>query len=229
MLEDIANSTPYRERTAVDGMLSEKNNLKEKINGIVRKSLPKAESVKLSEHPDLESIKLMNGKVLERSTNNADYYEIYENGKRLANKSSFIPKKGKYKDVEITRIIDDSNEGIRISTLRKGDKWYNAIRLATFTEKKFAPEIESKIKMKNFDNISYLNEKYPIDPTRGGYTFFDLGDGLVLQRSNSHNFLLKDGQEIRKYYIADDGITSSIKNNREQEIWYDNGKYKWHR
>ena len=82
--------------------------------------------------------------------------------------------------------------------------------------------------MKNFDNISYLNENYRIDPNCRGYTEHDLGDGLVLQRSDNHNYLLKDGQEIRKYYIADDGITSCIKNNKKQEIWYKDGKYRTH-
>ena len=220
VLEDIANSTPYRERTVIDGMLSEKNNLKEKINGIVRKSLPKAESVKLSEHPNPESIKLMNGKVLKRSTNNADYYEIYENGTKLANKSSFIPKRGKYKGVEFTRTIDDSNEGIRISKLRS-NKYKGS--LATFTEKEFAPEIESKIKMKNFDNISYLNEKYPLDSEKV-YTCYELGDGLVLQRSKNFSRLYKDKQQIREHYITSDQRTSSIDNNK-QRIWYKDGKY----
>jgi len=219
VLEDIANSTPYRERTVIDGMLSEKNNLKEKINGIVRKSLPKAESVKLSEHPDPESIKHMNGKVLKRSTNNADYYEIYENGIKLANKSSFIPKIGKYEGVEFTRTIDNSNEGIRISELRS-DKYKGS--LATFTEKKFAPEIEAKIRMKDFDNISYLNKKYPLN-SEEEFTRYELGNDLVLVRSKSLSRLCKDGQLIRVHFITSDGM-SSISNNK-QTIWYKDGKY----
>ena len=222
VLEDIAKSTPYRERTAVDGMLTKKYNLDDAVSKI----LPKKEIVEMKQHPDVETIKLCNGEMLTRSTGNADYYEIYKDGIKQSKQSAFVPKKGKYKSKKFTRTVDDSNEGIRISELRSGK--YDIKKLATFTEKEFAPEIESKIRMKDFDNISFLNKNYPLDSTHV-YTTYDLGDGLVLKRSNTHSFLLKGEQEIRTLYIEEEGIVSSIKNDKNCAIWYQNGKYKWHR
>ncbi len=137
---------------------------------------------------------LYSGITAQTSSNGHCLLTNYVDG--VVSKRIFIPKDGYFEKLEKTydRTIPGTI-GIRSAkTMNDGSVQYSFF--ADFTEKKFSPEIEGKIKMSEFDALTMTKEFKGKKADKDG--LIDLGDGVVLKYTEGEISLLKNGVAIRK-------------------------------
>ncbi len=137
---------------------------------------------------------LYNGITAQTSSNGHCLLTNYVDG--MVSRRIFIPKDGNVKKLEKTydRTIPGAI-GIRSEkTMKDGSVQYSFF--ADFTEKKFSPDIEEKIKMSEFDTLTKVREFKGKKADKDG--LIDLGDGVVLKYTEDEIYLFKNGKAIRK-------------------------------
>ena len=140
-----------------------------------------------------------------------------------AEKLGFVKLDKKYDYDAMQDIIVESN----IRTLADGSKV--GAYSARFKQTKFAPEIESKIKMKDFDKLNFSDEitgatKKVLDENN---IVYDLGDGIIINQAKDkwggvETTLVKDGEDIRNLSVR---YNSRFINQDNEQIYLHNGNF----
>ena len=152
---------------------------------------------------------LYTGDVVKTSKGGNELKTTYKDG--VVVRREYIPAdKTEIQKIEKT-YDNETHEGLKLvkGKITEADGTLKYSTQGYFTEHSFASEIESKIKMREFDKLKIGDYKL------GKY---DLGDGVELKVVNDSYYLYKDGKQIR-HKLFFDGEGSSVTSVTEATIF----------